>query len=180
MPAPTVEYKVERRPGEPGRCVIELVKYEVERGLILSRRRRAGVLARLRADDYDLAKISRHKGELGEAADYARRGEFGTCVDVQTARDGSVQVRLVSRHFTGDDFVTEVTADECFDAGDPDALVAASEFAAELKVWAEERNEDLVEETASVLSADDEATATRIARQRAADELSAIVRRAGR
>jgi hypothetical protein len=180
MPVPALEYKVERRPGEAGRCVIELVKYEVERGLILTKRRRVGVLARLRAGERELSKISRHEAELGEAADYARRGEFGSSVDVHTEAGGAVHVQLVSRHFKGDDFVTEVLADERFDAGDPDALVAATEFAAQLKVWAEERNDALVEETAGALTVDEEEAVTRVARQRAADDLSAIVRRAGR
>jgi hypothetical protein len=179
MTGTTSEYKVEQRLGERGTAILELVRYEVQRGLLRSRRRRVEVLARLRAPQDDPVRISRHHGELGEAADHASRGEFGNTVDVRSERDGIMRVRLIARAFKGENFVTEILADRTFDAADDASLVNASEFAAELRGWAEDRNDELALQTRADLDADSDAEAQRVARDRAAQQLAGIVARAG-
>jgi hypothetical protein len=107
-------------------------------------------------------------------AGYAEQGQFGCFAE--TRSDGaSVEVILWERSFDGADIRTEELARKAFDAGDEQALVASSEFVADLQIWAERRND---ERDAAALHARDSADAqAQLAAEReaAGHELSAIL-----
>jgi hypothetical protein len=122
----------------------------------------------------DAVALEHYTARLQQIARYAEQGQFG-CFAETRSDGGSVEVILWERSFDGADIRTEELARRAFDAGDESALVASSEFVADLQIWAERRND---ERDAALLSERDAADVqARLTAERdaAGQELSQIL-----
>jgi hypothetical protein len=82
-----------------------------------------------------------YAGRLWLIARYADEGTFGCFAE--TRPDGEhVEVLLWERWFDGTEIHTDELARRAFDAGDEQSLVASVEFLADLRAWAERRNQE--------------------------------------
>lgn len=118
--------------------------------------------------------LEHYAGRLQRVARHAEDGEFGCFVQTRS-NGGSVEVVLYERRFDGTDIHTEELARRAFDASDEQSLVASTEFLAELRIWAERRNEER-DATIRQERADDDARAQLASEQGAASrELSQIL-----
>lgn len=124
-----------------------------------------------------MAEIARFAAELEELQRYCERGELGCFVRTTPLRGGDVKVALVERRFADSEVRTEVLAERSFDAAADDAVERSAAFAAELRVFAEERNDAL--EAALRDAADDRERGQAAADERArtARELAQILER---
>lgn len=84
--------------------------------------------------------LEHYTAQLQLIARYARAGEFGCFLQNRTD-GGNVEVILYDRWFDDPDIRTNELARRTFDASDDSALVASSEFLADLRLWADRRNE---------------------------------------
>jgi hypothetical protein len=170
-------FVVERRFGaRPGTLDIVLVRQDKEvRRLARDRYADGEVILSRTVDDRRVGLIAECERLLGEAARFAGAGQWGAHVTSEPDRDGSVRVRLLERRLTADGIRVEVLADRRFDASGQDAVVEAASFAAELRVWAEQRNEALRAERLDQTLAAEAAEAARCERERLAGELARIL-----
>jgi hypothetical protein len=166
-------YVVERADGQPGRLDVSLVRRR-ERVPAHHLRHRVEVLERtvLFSRSFrpmlDLAAMESYVARLSLVARYAEEGTFGCFA--QTRSEGrNVEVSLYERWFDGAEVRTDELACRAFDATDDATLVASTEFLADLRAWAERRNE---EREAAYLQgrADDDARRQRASEQQAASE----------
>src|SRR5262249_28798260 len=156
----------------PGTLEIVLVHQRKEvRRLARDRYLDGEVLLSRTVDDRRVDLIAECERLLGDAARYADAGEWGAHVTSVPERDGSLRVRLLERRLTAAGIRVEVLADRRFDAGGDDAVVQAAAFAAELRVWAEQRNEALAAERLDETLEAEAAEAGRRERERLAVEL---------
>jgi hypothetical protein len=111
---------------------------------------------------------------LQQIAGYAEQGQFG-CFAESRSDAGSVEVILWERSFDGTDIRTEELARRAFDARDEQALVASSEFVADLQIWAERRNDERDAAALSERDASDVRAQLAAEREAAGHELSEIL-----
>ncbi len=114
---------------------VHLLRHQVEvleRTVLFSRSFRAML---------DKVAIESYTAHLSLVARYAEQGAFG-CFAVTRSEGGSVDVLLYERRFDGDEIRTDELARRAFDASDDESLVASAEFLADLRAWAERRNEE--------------------------------------
>ncbi len=170
-------FVVERRSGQrPGTVEIVLVRQEKEaRRLARDRYVDGEVILSRTLDDRRVDLVGECERLLQDAARFAGTGEWGAHVTSLADRDGSVRVRLLERRLTTDGIRVEVLADRRFDASGDDAVVEAAAFAAELRVWAEQRNEAIAAERLDETLEADAAEAAQRERERLAAELARIV-----
>ncbi len=168
----------------PGQVEMRLVRFLHDHGHGLQGLLRAGardgiVLASRRFGDRDRVGQSSYQAMIERAAEHGNRGTLGCFVTSAPLADGGVRVALYERWIDADKLRCEQLAQRVFDAQHPDALVGGAEFAAELRDWARRRNEER-EAAALQASWDDMQSAEDAAeRRRAANELAAILERAG-
>ena len=159
---------------------VSLRRLRVSGGLLRRRREVDLVIASRRFRDHgQMAEIARFAAELEELQGYCERGELGCFVRTVPQRSGAVKVSLVERRWDGGEVVTEVLADRSFDAASDDAVQRSAGFAAELRVWAEERNDALEEALRDAADERERARAAAEERARGARELAEILERAG-
>jgi hypothetical protein len=170
-------FVVERRSGpRPGTLDIVLVRQEKEaRRLARDRYASGEVILSRTVDDRRVDLIAESERLLGDAARFAGAGEWGAHVTNEPDRDGSVRVRLLERRLTADGIRVEVLADCRFDASGDDAVVEAASFAAELRIWAEQRNDAIRAERLDQAFEAEAAEASRRERERLAGELARIL-----
>lgn len=89
----------------------------------------------------DAVARDRYIARLEQISHYAEQGQFGCFAETRSV-DGSVEVILWERSFDGTDIQTEELARRAFDATDEQSLVASTEFLADLRIWAERRNDE--------------------------------------
>ena len=118
--------------------------------------------------------MEHYAGQLSRIAEHAQDGKFG-CFIENRAEDGMVAITLYDRWFVEPDIRTEELARRVFDASDEASLVASAEFVADLRIWADQRNDD--RETTLLQERDADAAGRRLsAEQEAASrELSQIL-----
>lgn len=85
--------------------------------------------------------IAHYGAQLQLVALHAREGRFGCFVESRS-EGANVEVILYDRWFDESDIRTEELARRAFDASDEASLVASTEFLADLKIWADRRNEE--------------------------------------
>jgi hypothetical protein len=89
-----------------------------------------------------LAAMETYAAQLERAAQHGNDGTLGCFVACEQGDDGTVRVKLWERWFDGRRLRCEQLAGREFDASDDDAVVASSEFLAELQAWAQDRNDE--------------------------------------
>ena len=118
--------------------------------------------------------MEHYAAQLQLIARHAQAGQFG-CFIENRSEGGAVEVILYDRWFDDPDIRTEELAHHAFDAADEDSLVASAEFVADLRIWADRRNE---QREAAVLEQSDADVAERqleLEREAAGRELSQIL-----
>jgi len=172
-------YGVESAEEEHGRVCISLVRRRqresvhrlhhhtevLERTVLFSRSFRAML---------DKVAIQDYTAHLSLVARYAQEGTFG-CFAQTRSEVGSVEVLLYERWFDGDDIHTDELARRAFDAGDEESLVASAEFLADLRLWAERRNEEREAAYLNERRADDDRKQRASAQEAAGRELNQIL-----
>ena len=127
----------------------------------------------------ELAELETYAAQLESAAEHGNDGTLGCFVRTEARDDGTVRVKLYERWFDGQHLRCEQLADREFDSTAEDALVASSEFLAELQAWAEQRNQeqDLDAVARQSVEAAHERARTQRSTERAAaaDELAQIL-----
>jgi hypothetical protein len=170
-------YRVKEHDLGGGRVEVSLVRYRLQPRTLRAPREVPDEVIRARTfATRELSAISTFAAELEEAAEYARRGEWGCFVRTGAAEDGRVSVELFERTFGEHAVETRRLESRTFDAQDETALAASAECAAELRVRAEERNAQARDRRAEAAGdVEDEREAARD-RMRAAGELEQILR----
>lgn len=118
--------------------------------------------------------LEHYTAQLELIARYARAGEFG-CFLESRSDGGDVEVILYDRWFDDPDIRTDELARRKFDASDDSALVASSEFLADLRLWADRRNEEREAAMLEQRDADDARERLNAEREAASAELSQIL-----
>ncbi|HET7051898.1 MAG TPA: hypothetical protein VFI54_26745 [Solirubrobacteraceae bacterium] len=140
------QYSVVRDVGGPGYADVALVRLPAPHGmferLLHHERDDAVVLAhRTFRPMLDLTEMEAYAAQLERAAKHGNEGTLGCFVETEQRDDGVVRVALYERWFDGRHLWCEQLALRDFDAAEPDALVASTEFLTELQAWAADRNE---------------------------------------
>ena len=171
------EFTVERTYVAPGVLEVALRRVRVT-GRFRKRREVELVIAARRFREHgQMPDIARYTAELEELAGYCRQGELGCFVRTTPLRGGDVKVTLVERRFDGEHVVTEVLAERAFDAASDDAVERSAAFAAELGVWAEDRNDALEQALRDAADERERTGAAAAERERGARELAEILAR---
>jgi hypothetical protein len=170
-------FKIHNEEVEPGVFELSLEHQEGHRRLLGTRWRTVAVLARRRYLANDMFGLAAYKGALEQAAGHAAAGHYGCYVETTHMRGGRVEVELIERVIADAKLRTSILASRSFDASDDAALVAASEFAAELGAWAERVNAEREQALAERAVEHDAALEDAAERERAAEELADILRR---
>jgi hypothetical protein len=141
------QYRVVRDIGGPSYADVALVRFPAPHGVLehlLHREHRdALVLAhRTFRPMFELTEMEAYATQLERAAKHGNEGTLGCFVDTDQRDGGVVRVALYERWFDGRRLQCERLATRDFDAADPDALVASSEFLTELQAWASDRNDE--------------------------------------
>ena len=139
-------HEVERSDARPGRVDVALVRMTVREGRGLLRHHRDVVertvlFHRTFRPMFELTAMESYAARLALIARYANEGTFGCFVRTEPT-GGSVEVSLYERWFDGNEIQTDELARRTFDASDEAALVASTEFLADLRAWAERQNDD--------------------------------------
>jgi hypothetical protein len=164
---------------EPGVFELSLEQQEGARHLLRGTHwQTVAVLARRRYLANDMFGMASYRAALEQAAGHATAGHYGCYVETRRLRGGKVQVELIEREVVDAKLRTAILASRTFDASDEDALVASSEFAAELSDWADRVNTERETVLAEGRAEHDQALADAAERERAAAELEEILRRA--
>jgi hypothetical protein len=161
----------------PGVLEVSLARVRVTGRLRKKREVELIIASRRFREVGQMAEIARYAAELEELQAYCERGELGSFVRTTPRHGGAVKVALVERVWDGEQVRTEVLAERVFDAEADDAVQQSAAFAAELRVFAEERNDAL--EAALRDAGDDRERAQAAAdeRARSAQELAQILDR---
>jgi hypothetical protein len=143
--SPGYRYSVERITDGTGPAEVALVRRAEHHGVMGRVRGRSDeevtvLFRRTFRPMLELDQLERYAAELEAVATHANAGTLGCFVDKRSQR-GVVEIRLYERWFDGRELRCEELAHREFDAGDPDALVASSEFLGELEEWAERQND---------------------------------------
>ena len=162
---------------EPGVFELSLEHQEGDRRLLGTRWQTVAVLARRRYPANDMFGLAAYKSTLEQAAGHAAAGHYGCYVETTHMRGGRVEVELIERVIADTKLRTSILASRSFDASDDEALVAASEFAAELGAWADRVNTEREQALAEGAVEHDAALEDAAERERAAAELADILRR---
>ena len=141
------QYSVVRDVGGPRYADVALVRASAPHGvierLLHQERRDAVVLAhRTFRPMFELTEMEAYAAQLERAAEHGNEGTLGCFVDTDQRDDGMVRVALYERWFDGRRLRCERLAVRDFDATEPDALVASTEFLTELQGWAADRNDE--------------------------------------
>ncbi len=139
-------HEVERSDARPGHVDVALVRMTVRegRGLVRHHREVVGrsvLFHRTFRPMLELAKMESYAARLAAVARYADQGTFGCFVRTEPT-GGTVEVSLYERWFDGDEIHTDELACRTFDPSDEAALVASTEFLADLRAWAERQNDE--------------------------------------
>jgi hypothetical protein len=122
----------------------------------------------------ETVSMEHYAAQLELVARHAREGQFG-CFIQNLSEDGTVEVILYDRWFDDPDIRTEELARHAFDATDENSLVASAEFVADLRIWAERRNEEREAAVLEQSDADDARRQSESEREAASRELSEIL-----
>lgn len=173
-------YSVVRAVDRPGYADIALIRRSETHGVldrVLHREPRDSLVLHHRTFRplLETAELERYAAQLERVAEHANRGTLGCFVETQERRDGLVHIALYERWFDGERLHCEELASRKFDPSDESTLIASAEFLAELRNWAEQRND---ERQASELeaAAEDAGRLQRASERRdAADQLARIL-----
>lgn len=138
-------WEVECAEASPGTLCVSLVRRRehqaarhlmahsetVERTVLFSRSFRALLEA---------VALEHYAAQLRLVAGHAQDGRFGCFVE-SLSNGGNVEVILYDRWFEDGEIHTEELARRAFDASEEGALVASTEFLADLRLWADRCNE---------------------------------------
>lgn len=116
----------------------------------------------------DAVAMDHYAAQLSLIVRHAREGQFG-CFIESRSEGGMVEVILYDRWFVGSDIRTEELARRTFDASEEESLVASTEFLADLRIWADRRNEQ--REAAAIEEHDADDARSRLASEREAASL---------
>jgi hypothetical protein len=177
---PGYYYSVVRAARSPGYADIALIRRSEPHGVLdrlLHREPRDALVLHHRTFRplLQTTELQTYAAQLERVADHANHGTLGCFVETQKQQNGLVRVALYERWFDGHRLHCEQLASREFDASDGSALIASAEFLAELRDWAEQRNE---ERQASELeaAAEDAGHLQRASdRREAADQLARIL-----
>src|SRR4051794_26107289 len=171
------EYVVAREHVAPGVLELSLRRERVEGRWRKRRTLELVVASRRFRDRGQMADVARYAAELEELQGYCERGEFGCFVRTTAQRGGGGRVTLIERRWDGSQVRTEILAEREFDAASESAVEHSAAFAAELRVWAEERNDALEAALRDAADERERARAEDAERQRGARELAQILDR---
>lgn len=118
--------------------------------------------------------MDHYAAQLSLIARHARDGQFG-CFIESRSEHGMVEVILYDRWFVESDIRMVELARRAFDASDEDSLVASTEFLADLRIWADRRNEQREAAAVAEHDADDARRLLASERDAASVELSRIL-----
>lgn len=140
-------YRVVRGPAGPGHEDIALVRSSAARGgmshlihheqndeLVLHHRSFRPML--------ELPALEAYAAQLERTAAHANAGTLGCFVDISTPADDLVRVALYERWFDGDHLRCEELAAKDFESSGDLAVAESAEFLAEVRAWAEKRNDE--------------------------------------
>jgi hypothetical protein len=131
---------------EHGRVAVSLVRKREHRsaGLLHHRNEtveRTVLFSRSFRQMFDSVAQQTYAARLQLVARHASEGTFG-CFAETRPEGKNVEVVLWERWFDEDDMHTQELARRAFDASDEQSLVASVEFLADLRAWAERRNQE--------------------------------------
>jgi hypothetical protein len=140
-------YSVVRDGGGPGYADVALVRSAVPQGVlshILDRGVRDVVVIHHRSFRplFDLSAMEAYAGQLERVAAHGNEGTLGCFVDIEDQTNGTVRIALYERWFDGDHVRCEELAAREFEATEEGAVTDSAEFLAELRAWAEKRNDE--------------------------------------
>jgi hypothetical protein len=144
---PRFYYSVVRDGGGPGYADVALVRSAVPHGILshlLDRGRREVVVIHNRSFRplLDLAALEAYAGQLEQVAAHGNDGTLGCFVDIKDHANGIVRIALYERWFDGEHLRCEQLAAREFEATEDGAVADSAEFLAELRAWAEQRNDE--------------------------------------
>ena len=173
-------WSVVREVARPGYVDVALIRCVEPHGVLkrLRRHERRGAVVlhhRTFRPLLELAQLEAYAAQLERAAEHANEGTLGCFVETEQRDAGIVRVALYERWFDGQRLHCEQLAGRDFDASDGSAVVASSELLAELRAWAEERNEDREMSAASAAVEETARTERASERTEAADQLARIL-----
>lgn len=172
-------YDVESAQEQHGRVSVSLVRKREHHSMQLLRSRietveRTVLFSQSFRPMLDSVAQEHYAARLRLIARYADEGTFGCFA--QTRPEGqNVEVVLWERWFDGTEIRTEELARRAFDAGDEQSLVASVEFLADLRAWAERRNEEREAAYLKERSADDDRKRLASEQETASRELHQIL-----
>jgi hypothetical protein len=171
---------VVREAAGPGYVDVALIRRVEPHGVLerLRRHERRGAVVlyhRTFRPLLELAELEAYAAQLERTAEHANVGTLGCFVETEQREAGIVRVALYERWFDGRRLHCERLAGRDFDASDESAVVASSELLAELRAWAEERNEDRETSEASAAAEETARTERSSERTEAADQLARIL-----
>jgi hypothetical protein len=144
---PRYHYSVVRDVARPGYADVALIRSSEPHGVMehLRHRERRDVVVlhhRTFRPLLELAQLETYAAQLERTAGHANNGTLGCFVETQQRADGIVRIALYERWFDGEHLHCEQLASRDFDASHDSAVVASAEFLAELREWAERRNDE--------------------------------------
>lgn len=122
----------------------------------------------------DAVAMDHYAAQLSRIIRHAQEGRFGCFVE-NRSEHGMVELILYDRWFVESEILTEELARRAFDASDEDSLIASAEFLADLRIWADRRNEQREAAAAEEQDADDARRRLASEREAASLELSRIL-----
>ena len=123
----------------------------------------------------ELAELEAYAAQLERAAAHGNEGTLGCFVETEKGEDGIVGVALYERWFDGRRLRCEQLAGRDFDSTADNAVVDSSEFLAELRDWAERRNDERESSDREAATEDAARTERSAERAAAAAELNQIL-----
>jgi hypothetical protein len=149
MAAPPARYHygVVRDTGRPGYTDVALIRCATPHGVVdhlLHHERRDAIVLHHRTfrPMLELAELEAYAAQLERAAEHGNGGTLGCFVETENRDDGVVRVTLYDRWFDGQRLRCEQLAGRDFDSTADNAVVDSSEFLAEVRDWAERRNDE--------------------------------------
>jgi hypothetical protein len=91
---------------------------------------------------FELAAMEAYASQLERAAAHGNEGTLGCFVDIDEQTNGIVRIALYERWFDGGHLRCEELAARDFEATEEGAVTDSAEFLAELRAWAEQRNDE--------------------------------------
>ena len=134
-------YAVTRDLTRPGYADVALVRRPASARLQRDRPDGTVLHRRTFRPQFQIVEMERYAAQLERLARHGNEGTLGAFVDVMRVGDGTVRLSLYDRWFDGRHIRCERLASRDFDASDHDAVIASSEYLAELQAWGAERDE---------------------------------------